>query len=71
MHTIFLLCGIVAVGFVLVISVYLIISGVPAMKEIGLTDFLLGQTWAPTASDPLTAFCPSFLPPSTVPPERC
>ena len=44
MHTIFLLCGIVAVGFVLVISVYLIISGVPAMKEIGLTDFLLGQT---------------------------
>ena len=61
MHTIFLLCGIVAVGFVLVISVYLIISGVPAMKEIGLTDFLLGQTWAPTASDPSYGILPFIL----------
>lgn len=51
MHLIFLLCGIVAVAFVLCISVYLIISGVPAMREIGLADFLLGQTWAPTASE--------------------
>ena len=42
MHTIFLLCGIVAVGFVLVISVYLIISGVPAMKEIGLIGVPIG-----------------------------
>ena len=57
----FLLCGIVAVGFVLVISVYLIISGVPAMKEIGLTDFLLGQTWAPTASDPSYGILPFIL----------
>ena len=61
MHTLFLLCGIVAVGFVLVISVYLIISGVPAMKEIGLTDFLLGQTWAPTASDPSYGILPFIL----------
>ena len=50
MHLVFLLCGIVAVGFVLCISVYLIISGVPAIREIGLTEFLFGKVWAPTNS---------------------
>ena len=47
-HLIFLLCGIVAVGFVLCISVYLVISGLPAIQEIGLTKFLFGKVWAPT-----------------------
>lgn len=47
-HLIFLLCGIVAVGFVLCISVYLVISGLPAIREIGLTKFLFGKMWAPT-----------------------
>lgn len=46
-HLIFLLCGIVAVGFVLCISVYLVISGLPAIREIGLTKFLFGKVWAP------------------------
>ncbi len=47
-HLIFLLCGIVAVGFVLCISVYLVISGLPAIREIGLTKFIFGKVWAPT-----------------------
>ena len=47
-HLIFLLCGIVAVGFVLVISVYLILSGLPAIRQIGLFRFLFGQVWDPT-----------------------
>lgn len=47
-HLIFLLCGIVAVGFVLCISMYLVISGLPAIREIGLTKFLFGKVWAPT-----------------------
>ena len=47
-HLIFLLCGIVAVGFVLCISVYRVISGLPAIREIGLTKFLFGKVWAPT-----------------------
>ena len=47
-HLIFLLCGIVAVAFVLFISVYLVISGLPAIREIGLTKFLFGKVWAPT-----------------------
>ena len=46
-HLIFLLCGIVAVGFVLVISVYLILSGLPAIRQIGLVKFLFGKVWDP------------------------
>ena len=61
MHLIFLLCGIVAVAFVLFISIYLIISGVPAIREIGLVDFLFGQTWAPTASEPSYGILPFIL----------
>ena len=47
MSLLFLLCGIVAVAFVLFISIYLLISGVPAIREIGLTNFLFGETWSP------------------------
>ena len=42
----FLIFGIVSVGFVLLISVYLIISGIPAIHEIGLGKFLFGKVWA-------------------------
>ncbi len=42
---VFLICGIVSVGIVLCISIYLIISGIPAIIEIGLFDFLFGTTW--------------------------
>jgi len=48
LHMIFLLCGVVAVAFVLLISVYLIVSGIPAIREIGLTKFLFGKVWDPT-----------------------
>ena len=61
MHLLYLLCGIVAVAFVLCISVYLIISGLPAIREIGLSKFLLGQTWAPTAADPSYGILPFLL----------
>ena len=55
-HLLFLLCGTVAVAFVLFISVYLVVSGVPAIREIGLADFLFGQVWAPTATTVEPAF---------------
>ncbi len=51
MRTLFLLCGIVAVAFVLLISVYLVISGVPAIREIGLGRFLLGKKWSANTGD--------------------
>lgn len=50
MNLLFLLCGIIAVGFVLCISAYLIISGVPAIVKIGFKDFFLGAKWQPTAT---------------------
>ncbi|HEY9575151.1 MAG TPA: phosphate ABC transporter permease subunit PstC [Lachnospiraceae bacterium] len=50
MHLLFALCGLAVIGFVLCISVYLIISGLPAIREIGLVDFLFGDKWQPTAS---------------------
>ena len=46
MNVVFFACGFIAIVFVLFISVYLIISGIPAIREIGLIDFLFGQTWA-------------------------
>ena len=49
MHALFLLCGLIAIAFVLFISFYLILSGLPAIRTIGLTEFLFGQTWASTA----------------------
>lgn len=48
-HLIFLICGVAAIGFVLCISVYLVISGIPAIRQIGLIHFLFGTKWAPTA----------------------
>lgn len=51
-HGIFLTLGLITVGCVLVITVYLIISGIPAIKEIGLINFLFGKEWASTAAEP-------------------
>lgn len=50
MNVLFFLCGIITVGFVLCISVYLIVSGVPAIGKIGVADFFLGRVWKPTAT---------------------
>ena len=46
MQLLFTLCGLAAVGFVLLITVYLVISGIPAIQKIGLFNFLFGETWA-------------------------
>ena len=48
MHALFLLCGLTAVGFLLLMGAYLIAAGVPAIREVGLVDFLLGRVWDPT-----------------------
>ena len=61
MNVLFFLCGFIAVVFVLFISVYLIISGIPAIREIGLFNFLFGQKWASTAADPSFGILPFIL----------
>lgn len=50
MNVLFFLCGIITVGFVLCICIYLILSGVPAIGKIGFADFFLGKIWKPTAT---------------------
>ncbi len=60
-HGIFLLLGLITVGCVALITVYLVISGIPAMAEIGLGRFLLGSKWAPTSSDPRYGILPFIL----------
>ncbi|CUQ19898.1 Phosphate transport system permease protein pstC [uncultured Flavonifractor sp.] len=62
MHTLFFVCGFIAVAFVLLITVYLILSGLPAIREIGLVDFLFGKTWDSTnKTDPQFGILPFIL----------
>ena len=50
-HGIFLILGLITVACVLVITVYLVVSGIPAIREIGLIDFLFGEKWASTSAE--------------------
>ena len=61
MNFIFFLCGMLAVGCVVLISVYMVISGVPAIHKIGLFRFLLGTEWASTAAEPKFGILPFIL----------
>lgn len=60
-HALFLILGLITVGSVLLITVYLIISGIPAIREIGIIDFLFGTTWASTAAEPSFGILPFIL----------
>ena len=60
-HGIFLILGPITVGCVLLITVYLVISGIPAIREIGLVDFLFGDIWASTAAEPKYGILPFIL----------
>lgn len=60
-HGIFLLLGLITVACVLLITVYLIVSGIPAIREIGLANFLFGKEWASTAAEPKYGILPFIL----------
>ena len=60
-HGVFLILGLLTVGCVLLITVYLVISGIPAITEIGLFDFLFGKKWASTATEPSYGILPFIL----------
>ena len=60
-HGIFLLLGLITVGCVLLITVYLVISGIPAIRRIGLVPFLFGKTWKSTGADPSYGILPFIL----------
>ena len=61
MNFIFFLCGMLAVGCVVLITVYMVLSGVPAIHKIGLFRFLFGTEWASTASEPKFGILPFIL----------
>lgn len=60
-HGVFLIMGLITVGCVLLITVYLVISGIPAIREIGQREFLLGKVWASTAAEPKYGILPFIL----------
>lgn len=62
MNGVFLACGLTAVAFVLIITVYLLLAGLPALQEIGLAPFLTGTQWKPASSkEPLFGILPLML----------
>ena len=60
-YGIFLICGLITIAAVLLITVYLIISGIPAIRKIGLVEFLTGETWDSTGSEPQFGILPFIL----------
>lgn len=60
-HGIFLILGLITVGCVLLITVYLVISGIPAIHKIGIVKFLFGKTWSSTAAEPSFGILPFIL----------
>lgn len=62
MHRVLQVCALAVIGYVVLITVYLVLSGVPAIREIGLTEFLFGTVWAPTnAAEPGFGILPMIL----------
>ena len=60
-HGVFLFLGLITVGCVLLITVYLIVSGLPAISKIGLGKFLFGSEWASTAEEAKFGILPFIL----------
>lgn len=61
MQGVFLVCGLITIACVFVITIYLIISGLPAIREIGIVEFLFGKVWASTAADPAYGILPFIM----------
>lgn len=61
MNAVFFICGMVSIAAVLLITLYMIIAGFPAIKEVGLFDFLFGTVWQSTASDPKFGILPFIM----------
>ncbi len=60
-YGVFLILGLITVGCVLLITVYLIMAGIPAIREIGLADFLFNTKWASTAAESSYGILPFIL----------
>ncbi len=61
MNMLFLVFGLLTILFVILITIFLVISGIPAIRDIGLADFLFGRVWASTAAEPSYGILPFIL----------
>ncbi|MCD7821123.1 MAG: phosphate ABC transporter permease subunit PstC [Clostridiales bacterium] len=61
MNGLFFVCGMVSIAMVALITIYMIVSGLPAIIKIGPINFLFGTEWASTASDPKYGILPFIL----------
>ena len=61
MSGLFMACGLIGIAFVLFITLFLVINGVPAIGKIGITEFLFGTKWASTAAEPSYGILPFIL----------
>lgn len=61
MHLLFFTCGLLTILFVLLITVFLVTSGIPAIQKIGLLEFLFGKVWLSTAAEPSYGILPFIL----------
>ena len=61
MNAIFFVCGMIAIASVVLITVYMLVSGLPAIFEIGPAEFLFGTVWKSTAKEPSFGILPFIL----------
>lgn len=61
MNIIFTLCGLAALTFVIVITLFLLISGIPVIGKIGFVQFILGKIWSPTSAEAAYGILPFIL----------
>ena len=61
MQGIFVACGMVSIASVALITIYMLIAGMPAIIEVGPIDFLFGTVWQSTSKDPKFGILPLSL----------
>ncbi|HAP20455.1 MAG TPA: phosphate ABC transporter permease subunit PstC [Lachnospiraceae bacterium] len=61
MNLLFLVCGLLTILFVILITIFLVISGIPAIQNIGLGNFLFGKVWASASARPSYGILPFIL----------
>jgi len=57
----FIVCGMLTIIAVFGIAAYMIVNGLPAIREVGAREFLFGQVWRSTGADPQFGILPFIL----------
>lgn len=61
MNLLFLACGLLTILFVVLITIFLVVSGIPAIRNVGLGNFLFGKIWASASARPSYGILPFIL----------